>query len=419
MTTSDDQIQAFVSINRFLDKMGLLVNRNLGEIQGFLNSSAVELLEVAAVVTRITNERKTEAERLLTDAHLNPTSDVAEMAGKNQSSVDAIIDSALDGKIDDTAVEHEKEHALQRRESSQLSKRVEAIHLLEISLGELLNQLAGSLSSEDVMHQLLRNIIVNHFACSPLFNSRSESTEMIQPAQFRSALIDLHQRLKHQCKSTEESMMFDQAFSGISIETKSSEGREQDDLFSFFDFRKRYHDFLDLQLLTIREGYSKIIDDAMTTIFKINSAQDTSKKHASSIMAQQAGGGFQNVSAEQHAVGTGELLEGIDIKRRSLTELSMSKDLLDQMDNEVGEAIVRMMGSLSVGDVIAQRINNVVAINEAMQKIVSHIMSDIPQRLTTASVGSIIESCQNYTKKLFVSEEERKIFTFTMEDRAA
>lgn len=410
MALDDENYQSFLQTLAFADQLSVFQNENLTEIQKFLEQSATDLMDHVTNLSKQSESKRDAANDLMEKAHLNPSRATAHSIAANQKAVDQIIEEAQEGASTDDAEAVLAAH--KRREGSKFSKNIEAIVILEEKLTKIFHDLAGALSEEDVLHQLLRNIGGNQDYITGIHQDLPQHLKDAQEVRGLSkrltALVD---KLEKQCKSTEELRLFQSVFRNVELGIENLNGfKEAGHLARFLFLRFRYHHFLGKQLESIRQGYARIIDQAMDMIYQINSTQDDSNKHANSMMLKVNESAFANQSMEKFEEQEASFLEGIPHEERPHKEFAVTRELLTQMNADVGDHLMSMMGALSVGDVIAQRINNIIAFNGAISKICHHMSENPEGHLTFACVAETKQACLKFIRKKFVTEEERKLF---------
>ena len=171
------------------------------------------------------------------------------------------------------------------------------------------------------------------------------------------------------------------------------------------------------QLVMLSEGYSEIIDKAMNSVSEMSQTSSEFKKHADSMMVKGANDQFSNQSMSDHEKNESELFsEAEQSEKRGLTKFNVPKEMLANLDDEMGNHLVMMMGSLSVGDVVAQRVENLSTISQGMLKIIVHVLEDPQNRLDPEKLNKISADYLAFMKKTFVSSEERKTFDIIFAD---
>ena len=418
----DPKYEAFKMGGIFFTKIISYIEQSLFSIRSSATESTGKIMDAAMEMSTISRKRKEEAEKMMQDMHLNPDKNMEKELEQHQKDVDDILESAMQGG-DSKESSHDLERARSRREGGKFSKNVEAISMYEEKLTQILVSMSGSLSNEDVMKQLLENIVDGGKDLADFLGEISLQAK-IDGKSVNDKMGSIIANSKKRCKSVREKKGLEEAFSNfktsMAIDEKTS---NMVNITNIIGFSLSYNLYIKSLLKVLKEGYSDIIDAATQSIYSINDSASQMKTHANSIMMQTKDGGFENQSMSDYEKEQGSLFpqiekQNLDAQKEAKLELfSVPKDLLAGMDDQVGNQMMDVMGSLSVGDVISQRINNIYRTCEALQKIFHFLYDDLENRLDTKTLSKVQKDCEDYIRSTFVTEEERILFNTLFEEK--
>lgn len=419
----ESQYKAFTISNSFLATVIHFIEKSLSEIKDAATESTGQLMDSSIEMGKVSSKRKAEAEKMMAETHLNPDENLSKEIESHQQDVDAIMDAAMGDSASSSELSpDEVARAQSRREGGKFSKNVEAISKYEEKLTEILVKMAGSLSNEDVMKQLLENVVIGQvdlIAFLQIFPDTSANSP--KGSEIITHMNKILADTKKRCRSTEEKKALNSAYNGFEEKLQTDVGvTSLGQISNIIDYTLRYSAFLKTLIGILKTGYSDIIENATTGIYAINDSATEMKEHANSVMRQGERGEFKNQSMsdfeKEEESMFGEQKESTPINSEIFT---LPKGMLANMDDDVGNQLMTMMGCLSIGDVIGQRIGNLNTACDALHRILLFLQKNMEEKLEPEKMKKINSDCAAYIKKSFVTEEERLLFTRILEERSA
>lgn len=410
----DSQYKAFLKNNSFLSMMMLYIEKSLEDIKVSAAESTAKLMESSLEMGQLSSQRKAEAEKMMSQAHFSPDTDLEKEIEANQQDVDSILEEAKSTSQEDGEVDSkEVARAQARRAGGKFSKNIEAISMYEEKLTEILVKMAGSLSNEDVMKQLLENVILGQEALIKFFSSMpTDLSDPMLGKDIEDMIKDIVEESQKRCRSTQERRALEASLKRYngSIDT-FDRINNLSQVAGVLNFVFSYSHFLKTLIGMLKSGYSDIIETATDSIYAINDSASAMKFHADSLMRQSEEGDFKNVSMSQVEQEEDSIFgDSVDTKSHNPDILVIPKGILENMDVDVGNQLMTMMGCLSIGDVIGQRIGNINKAFDALHRILNFFQTDLDRKLNPATTDKIHKDCIAFIKKTFVTEEERILF---------
>jgi hypothetical protein len=199
------------------------------------------------------------------------------------------------------------------------------------------------------------------------------------------------------------------------------------------DFLDRFSQVLSAQLIGAEGTIEAVVSDMMDTISVLSDETSKYKAHAEEVLEDT----YMRPSEE-----TKELLSSVqssvdDIisavrdgnlkNSASDTELSTRRlagrfskrmESMSTIDDSVGELLLVMTGSLSSGDVIAQRLQHVSRSINALNLGLAYVMVDVHARFNLDGIRKLKEDLLEYTERQYATEQERDIHRSIFANRA-
>ncbi len=186
------------------------------------------------------------------------------------------------------------------------------------------------------------------------------------------------------------------------------------------DFIRDLTSLAEQQLLAIRRLMEVTVQDVMSSVSNISSTADAKKNQASEVLVRDDhNNDFKKTSTQdldrEGEVASAESLE----KRRAFLESKLRRaggvfskhmEALSTTDTEVQNLLIRVVGSVSMDDVMAQRLSHVIQaiyqLRSGLAKVVSHHRDYQTQKNVKQLRNEILtEVYCSYT-----AEEEKEIF---------
>ena len=204
----------------------------------------------------------------------------------------------------------------------------------------------------------------------------------------------------------------------------------------FVEFLDAYSRVLSRQLLAVEASIETAINEIMLSISELSAETTKYKIQAEKVLEQT----YLDPSAEtkelmfavQDSVDDviAKALCGDDMgdvaekdsnasTRRLAGLFSKRMESMSTIDDALTGLMVTMMGGLSTGDVISQRIEHVARSLNALNLGLSYVLVDVNARFTLPGIVKLREDLMDYTIRQYGSEEERAIHRNFFANKAA
>lgn len=384
----------------FYRQYARLTEMQLAAVQADMKKSVSEILQAVEAVNLSTQIRKEEAEAALIETHLNPDAETATALAQTQDAVDALIESMAGGSLPE-------ETTGPSRVGAKFSKTVEAISGLHSGLSQPLVNIMGVLSYEDVVGQRLSHITstMNHLSeeLGHLVGGLNQPISQDAVEAFRHSLLTFS---LSQYTITEEKQLFYKYYPKNDRGTVTpTSGENVAGIVGILNFLAVFLKLLEDQLTAVSENISSTVSEAMATILSIGSISDERKKHADTMLIRNKEG-----SSDQFVAASIEEAERNEQPHTTSSEkLGQSSSMMSALENELNEQILRMMGELSIDDVVGQRLEHVIASFDDLLIFTNEVVS----QLSAHPGPDINPMTQDFLKKIhrsYTMESEKACF---------
>lgn len=376
---------SLLDVMEFYIKFARMTGKQLDSIKVNMEKAVVSVMDTVTVVNQLLDKASAEAEAELMSTHLNPDEDRHQAMNDIQSSVDDIFAAAQAEMAIETSVQDDMKNRL----GGKFAKEKESIYFLAKHTTEPLMGLMGSLSIEDVVGQRLANVgdgLREFTVClSKLITMKPEG---LTPEHVRGLEQELKAWTLARLTSTREVEVFNQFYKDV----KLSGGPTKENS-NFSAFITRYLSMLAMQLNEVRSQVSGSVATAIDSVMAMNALLDENKSRANSALVKGKGDAFVQTSM-QELDKAGNVVDAAAFKSHN--------ENLNDICNSIGQAIMDMMGELSIEDVIAQRVEHIVHSFENLSKISASLSgvlaeSDAEERFESISSDFLRGLIKSYT----------------------
>lgn len=144
----------------YIDKFTKVMELQMDAICTEFNQTMDDILKLAFILQESTKEKKDQADVLLHETYLNPDTGTQELMDSIQKSVDDVFEQAKskeDGQPGEDSNESAADAKL-RRFGGKFSKNIEALATMDDAMKEMVMQIVGNLSNEDVIFQIMSHV---------------------------------------------------------------------------------------------------------------------------------------------------------------------------------------------------------------------------------------------------------------------
>lgn len=141
----------------FLDRYSNVLVRQIDGVEASVEEAIAELMQSISAISTETGKYKAEAEKVLEETYLAPSSDTRDLIDAVQSSIDDIIAGVREGR-EISSEPDDAEGTSMRRLAGRFSKHMESISTMDDDLNALLVSMMGALSTGDVIGQRIEHV---------------------------------------------------------------------------------------------------------------------------------------------------------------------------------------------------------------------------------------------------------------------
>lgn len=186
------------------------------------------------------------------------------------------------------------------------------------------------------------------------------------------------------------------------------------------DFIRDYTSLAERQLLAIRNMMEATVRDIMDTILSMSSASDEKIGKASEVLVKnKEGSDFEQsktlIKEESDALkrtsGENARREFLENQlRRAGGVFSKHMEALTELDDELQDLLMRVAGSVSMDDVMGQRLNHVISSIALLHEGIAELLSDVDGHRTPQKVKDFRNKILTQVYVSYTSEDEKNVF---------
>lgn len=144
----------------FLNKYSEVVERQLEGVRAMIEQAVVSVMQGVQEISTATSSEANQADQILEKAYLSPDQQSKELFDSIQNSVDQVFNEAKGlAATDASQLSSSLVDDRLRRFGGQFSKHMEALSTLDKDLSNLLLNMMGALSNDDVIRQKLEHLL--------------------------------------------------------------------------------------------------------------------------------------------------------------------------------------------------------------------------------------------------------------------
>jgi hypothetical protein len=186
------------------------------------------------------------------------------------------------------------------------------------------------------------------------------------------------------------------------------------------DFIRDFTLLTEQQLMSIRHMMEETVQEVMSSVNIMSSKADEKRHQASGVLVQDhdteefrySATRIQEEVEQFKAVENGErrreFLE--NQLRRAGGVFSKHMEALHTMDTELQEILFKVMGAVSMDDVMGQRLSHVIGAIHVLQNNLSDVISNYEKYLNTRDVKNFRNRVLTEVYRSYTAEEEKEIF---------
>lgn len=399
MTTVRTGFLASRELVDFLKNYALLIERQLGSVNSEMAAAVARIMDGINHVSGIDERYKNEAEQALVATSMTPDTVTRAAMTAAQDAIDDVFAAAMaeaQGAAPVAAKRDDKRDV--RTKGGKFSKSIEALSGVSGNLVQSLMTIMGTLSMEDVIAQKLAHISNTvHTLALELGHLLIDFDSRFTQGHIKTFESTMKAFAQKQYSSVAEQKIFDTLFGGPQPAALPDENRETAE---FLAFLHKFTLLMKLQMQAVKAEITASLGGAMSGIMDINGAVEKKKAHANAIFVKDND-------------GSGKFTVGSADAAASLTDdsaLNSAPVMLIKMDAEVTAHVIKMMGELSIEDVVAQRLDHVIAAFQAGEKLIDYIVVNLKNRMTVDDVRTLTTSLLEQLWRQYTMESEKDAF---------
>ena len=185
------------------------------------------------------------------------------------------------------------------------------------------------------------------------------------------------------------------------------------------DFIRDYTSLAEQQLLSIRTMMEETVQDIMTTIHNMSSVSDLKRDEASQVLVRSEKGDTFEKSSTRISEERTVLQNANDAQRRHVLEnqlrraggvFSKHMEAISSLDKELQGLLLRVTGTVSMDDVMGQRLNHVIASIALLNAGIVELLSDFERFRNPAEVKAFRNRMLTQVYRSYTAEDEKQIF---------
>lgn len=185
------------------------------------------------------------------------------------------------------------------------------------------------------------------------------------------------------------------------------------------DFIRDFTFLAEQQLLAIRGLMESTVEEIMTSVNNISSTADDHISQASKVMLKDdQTDKFREVSTEEVDQKEAQLSSSRDEKRIALENqlrrsggiFSKKMEALSTMDENVQDVLIKVVGAVSMDDVMGQRLSHVIHSIYLLRTGLARVVKNKGEFNTQKSVKQFRNELLTEVYRSYTAEEEKKIF---------
>ena len=184
------------------------------------------------------------------------------------------------------------------------------------------------------------------------------------------------------------------------------------------DFIRDFNLLTEMQLLAIRHLMRQTVEEIMESVSEMSERADESNRRASEILRlNELDGSFSSSPIpemdDSNFTGTNEHLkiEYLETRlRRSGGLFSKHMKAMDLLSREMQELIMHVIGSLSIDDVLGQRLTHAITSIRILKDALSEVISNYEMYQNPSEVKILRNKILNAVYGTYSSEDEREVF---------
>ncbi|MFK7826745.1 MAG: hypothetical protein AB8G05_21565 [Oligoflexales bacterium] len=210
------------------------------------------------------------------------------------------------------------------------------------------------------------------------------------------------------------------------IEIKEQEERRMAsrDLMSFLT---QYTQMLELQLEAVRKDMDKTTGELMEGIKEINQSHGLNKSKAEAVLIKEGNShaeekkdaftevSSRNIEKEEQLQLKKEIAQGAEEISQGMKEaggkFKSHMSSLKQLDANLHDLLMKMMGTLSTDDVVGQRLEHISSAIKILNKGLVGLVSNFDDKFKLEYIKKMNSSLETKVFKSYTMEVEKKIFT--------
>ncbi len=188
------------------------------------------------------------------------------------------------------------------------------------------------------------------------------------------------------------------------------------------DFLRDFTLLTEQQLVSIRVLMEKTVADVMDSVMSMNNVATEKKVKANEILVKdKASQGFVSSSSKELEKNETQILSGQsnDSLRKDYLEnklmrtgglFSKHMEAISGLDHDLQNIIAKIIGAVSVDDVIAQRLSHIISSMNNLQNELSELLVNFKQNARAESIKGFRNKVLTQVYLSYTSEDERLIF---------
>ena len=177
------------------------------------------------------------------------------------------------------------------------------------------------------------------------------------------------------------------------------------------DFVRDFTSLSEQQLIAIRKRMEQTVEDIMQSVHQLSSKADSRVEQASSVLKKdEETDGFKTEKVDSSSAGDKDKANLEDMLRRSGGVFSKHMEALSSIDGDVNDVIGKVIGAVSMDDVMAQRLAHVTDSINLFRRGLAKVVTNFGDFNTQKKVKALRNEILTEVYRSYTAEEEKVIF---------
>ncbi len=378
LNTKKNHFDASRELINFLQNYTKVIEMQIAAVHKSMNEAFNSIMDFVMQINSFADEKKVEAEGILSNTYLSPDSITQEKMSSVQNDVNDIIQEQLVVRLDENQNSKDCLRNSRMQQSEKFSKDLESLGSLSDDLSISLLNIMGVLSTEDVIGQRFKHISASITTLTAeLSYLLLDFTSRFKKIHISSFEKSMKEFTENQYTFVAEKNLYNKIFQNTSPQENNFAGIEsieQNLIIPFLKFFSQFNLLNKMQIEEVRKEIGNVVSIIMESVMRI---------------------------------------DGIIEHRKNSTQISEAtpfEELFLEIFKKMTTLILGISGELSIDDIISQRLEHVIKALSGIETFIGIILSDLQNNLTSEKIIELAQSLIKQLLKIYTMPAERDCF---------